>query len=194
MVARTARVMLVVGLALVFAEFGYGWTGYTDEPAKGPVGPPPGFDLSPPGDRASDGGTVSYEEEPSPDAPPSSANIPDQPQDEPKSEPKESPRGTTGATEPPAKGDKGDPGDKGDRGDTGPQGPQGIQGPPGLNADLCSNLPDTQTKPPPKRWPQRYWGFKPRLEPRVLTINKQSQLVCVTVSWAKKHSLFVLKR
>lgn len=87
-------------------------------------------------------------------------------------------------------GQKGDKGDKGEKGDPGPQGPQGIQGVPGVGADLCQNLPNTkgpQSTPGFKRWPQRYWGFKPRLEPRVVTLNKRGQLVCVTQSWINKH-------
>lgn len=156
-----------------------------------PPGFPPDFDMSPPKD-GEETTEISVEfvddapEVPTPDAPPPSASIPDPPQ-ETKSAPQETARETSGATETPAKGDKGDPGEKGDRGDTGPQGVQGV---PGVNADLCSNIAGIQTQPGWKKWPQRYWSFRPKKEKRVLSVNKRGHLVCVTQRWIRTHSMF----
>lgn len=72
-------------------------------------------------------------------------------------------------------------------GPQGPPGPAGPQGPKGDSADLCANLPGVQTSAGWKRWPQRFWTFKPRLERRVLALNRKWQIVCVTLSWVKKH-------
>ena len=82
------------------------------------------------------------------------------------------------------------PGAQGPAGPQGPQGPKGDKGDKGGkgdSADLCVNLPGVQTSAGWKRWPQRYWGFKPRLERRVLALNRKGQIVCVTLSWVKKH-------
>lgn len=81
------------------------------------------------------------------------------------------------------RGQKGDTGPKGDRGDPGPKGDKGD------SADLCSNIPGTQTQPGWKIWPQRYWGFMPRREKRVLSMNRKRQLVCVTQRWIRKHTI-----
>lgn len=72
-------------------------------------------------------------------------------------------------------------------GPQGPPGPKGDKGDKGDSADLCANLPGVQTSPGWKRWPQRYWTFKPRLERRVLALNRKGQIVCVTLSWVKRH-------
>ncbi len=80
--------------------------------------------------------------------------------------------------------------DSGPAGPPGPQGPQGEKGDKGDkgdSADLCANLPGVQTSPGWKRWPQRFWTFKPRLERRVLALNRKGQIVCVTLSWLKRH-------
>lgn len=82
---------------------------------------------------------------------------------------------------------RGEKGDRGDPGPPGPQGPPGQQGPPGVNADLCSNINGIQTQPGWKVWPQRFWGFKPRREKRVLSLNMDGHLVCVTQRWIRKH-------
>lgn len=77
----------------------------------------------------------------------------------------------------------------GPAGPAGPQGPKGDKGDKGDSADLCANLPGVQTSAGWKRWTQRFWGFKPRLERRVLALNRKGQIVCVTLSWVKKHGL-----
>lgn len=77
--------------------------------------------------------------------------------------------------------------DVGPAGPPGPQGPKGDKGDKGDSADLCANLPGVQTSPGWKRWPQRFWTFKPRLERRVLALNRKGQIVCVTLSWVKRH-------
>ena len=91
-------------------------------------------------------------------------------------------------------GIQGPPGPQGPEGPQGATGPMGPQGPPGTPADLCSNIDGPQSQPGWKIWPQRYWGFKPKREKRMLSVNKQGQSVCVTQSWINKHSLWAKAR
>lgn len=79
------------------------------------------------------------------------------------------------------------PGQKGDKGDPGPKGDKGDPGPKGDSADLCQNIPGTQTVPGLKYNAQRYWSFKPKWEKRYLAINGKGQLVCVTLPWIRAH-------
>lgn len=82
----------------------------------------------------------------------------------------------------------------GPQGPAGPQGPKGDKGDKGDSADLCQNIPGVQTTPGFKRWPQRYWTFRPRLERRYLAINRKGQIVCVTERWIKAHALRLAPR
>lgn len=153
------RLLLIGALAFVFTSGAWAEDGWTGF----------GDDDDPPvaGEPANPGS-------PAPQPPPSPSPAPTDPAVAPKDG---------------VKGDPGMKGDKGDKGDQGPQGIQGIQGVPGVNADLCSNLPGIQSTPGFKRWPQRYWRFKPRLEPRVLALNRKHQIVCVTQHWIRSQRL-----
>lgn len=106
------------------------------------------------------------------------------PSDEPvQGVPSQKPRSVSQSAPAPQKGDKGDPGPPG------PQGPAGPQGAPGIGADLCSNVPGVQSQPGWKKWPQRYWSFRPKREKRVLSMNSRGQLVCVTQRWIRTHGI-----
>lgn len=85
--------------------------------------------------------------------------------------------------------DAGVPGPAGPPGPQGEKGERGDKGDKGDSADLCANLPGVQTSPGWKRWTHRFWTFKPRLERRVLALNRKGQIVCVTLSWVKRHGM-----
>lgn len=79
------------------------------------------------------------------------------------------------------------PGATGPQGPQGPQGDKGDKGEPGVNADMCQNLPGIQPTPPLKYNSQRFWGFLPKWERRFLAVNRKGQLVCVTQRWINNH-------
>lgn len=75
----------------------------------------------------------------------------------------------------------------GPQGPQGPPGEKGDKGDPGVNADLCQNLPGIQTTPVAKYNAQRFWSFLPKWERRFLAVNRKGQLVCVTQRWINTH-------